>query len=301
MSDLTRRLTAFGECMIEFSRTADGSAWVRKFAGDTFNTAWYFRRLSPPDWETAYFTTVGDDAPSRDLVRFMEANGIATDFIRAVPNSSPGLYLIELEGAERHFSYWRDQSAAKRLADDREHLAAAMGASEIVYFSGITLAILAEDDRAAFVAALAEARRNGRTVAFDPNIRPRLWPDIPTMARATTEAAAAASIVFPTFPDEQVVFGDADLGACAERYRRLGAETVVVKNGEHACLGASNGELASVDAVAVPDPVDTTGAGDLFNGAFLAARLAGAGLSEAIASAHSTAAHTICGRGALVA
>lgn len=300
MSRQSKRFTAFGECMIEFSRAPDGTNWVRNFAGDTFNTAWYFRRLSPADWQTAYFTTVGDDAPSRDLVRFIEASGIAADEIRAIPNASPGLYLIELEGAERHFSYWRGQSAAKRLADDRAHLAAAMDASDIIYFSGITLAILEEDDRAAFVSALAGARRRGRTVAFDPNIRPRLWPGIGAMADATTKAAATASIVFPTFPDEQVVFGDADLAACAERYRKLGAELVVVKNGEHPCLGVSESETVAVDARKVANPLDTTGAGDSFNGAFLAARLEGAGLQEAIAAAHATAARTICGRGALV-
>ena len=121
------------------------------------------------------------------------------------------------------------------------------------------------------------------------------------MGRAISEAAATASLVLPTFPDEQVVFGDADLAACAERYRGLGAELVVVKNGEHACLGVSETETASVEARTVANPVDTTGAGDSFNGAFLAARLAGAGLGEAIAAAHETAARTICGRGALVA
>jgi len=296
----TKRLTAFGECMIEFSRGEDARTWTRKFAGDTFNTAWYFRRSAPQGWATSYFTAVGDDAPSRDLMRFIEENGIDTDFIRPIANASPGLYLIELEGAERHFSYWRDQSAARRLAENRDHLARAMATSDIVYFSGITLAILPEDDRAAFVAALAQARREGRTVAFDPNIRLRLWPDSQTMARAISEAAAAASIVFPTFPDEQDVFGDADPASCADRYRRLGADVVIVKNGEYPCLGVSSGEEVAVDAVSVPRPVDTTGAGDSFNGAFLAAMAAGAGLAESITAGHKTAAHTIGGRGALV-
>ena len=222
MSNRSKRLTAFGECMIEFSRAADGNTWVRNFAGDTFNTAWYFRRLSPPDWQTSYFTTVGDDAPSRDLVRFIDANGIATDEIRAIPNASPGLYLIELEGAERHFSYWRDQSAAKRLADDREHLARAMDASEIIYFSGITLAILADADRAAFIAAA----RRGAQAGPDRRLRSQhpsraCGRASPTWRAPPREAAATASIVFPTFPDEQVVFGDADPAACAERYRKL--------------------------------------------------------------------------------
>lgn len=300
MSQPEKRLTAFGECMIEFSRASDGTTWRRNFAGDTFNTAWYFRRLSDPAWETAYFTAVGDDAPSRDMLDFMEASGISTASVRTVSNASPGLYLIELEGAERHFSYWRDTSAARRLAADREALAHAIDASDIVYFSGITLAILPEDDRRTFLAELMRARRAGRTVVFDPNIRPRLWPDAATMRRALAEAGAVASIVFPTFPDEQVLFGDADRKACAERYRALGADLAVVKDGALPCLAVSAEETIEEPAICVSQPLDTTGAGDAFNGAFLASFAAGSPLSTALRDAHKTAARTICGYGALV-
>lgn len=295
-----KRLTAFGECMIEFSRASDGVTWRRNFAGDTFNTAWYFRRQSDPQWETAYFTAVGDDAPSRDLIDFIAAAGISTAFVKSVAHASPGLYLIELEGAERHFSYWRDTSAARRLAADRAHLRHAMETSDIVYFSGITLAILPEADRHAFIAELASARRKGRTVAFDPNIRPRLWPDADAMRRATSDAAAASSIVFPTFPDEQALFGDADRAACAARYRALGADLVVVKDGALPCLAVSAETTVEEPATVVERPLDTTGAGDAFNGAFLASLSSAASLADALRQAHATAARTICGYGALV-
>ncbi|TPW32930.1 sugar kinase [Pararhizobium mangrovi] len=293
-------LTSIGECMIEFSRTAEDDVWRRNFAGDTFNTAWYFSRLAPDGWKTAYFTAVGDDAPSRDLERFIAANGISTEFVRRVANASPGLYLIELENAERHFSYWREASAARRLAADREHLANALAASGIAYFSGITLAILPEADRAVFIDELARAREAGTTVAFDPNLRPRLWPGTAAMTEAIDAAAAVSTIVFPTFEDDAAAFGDANPAACARRYRDRGAETVIVKNGAEPCLAVEGETTTEEPAVRVAAPVDTTGAGDSFNAAFLASRLSGAPLGDALKAAHATAANTIAGYGALV-
>lgn len=293
--------TAFGECMIEFSQTGDGATWRRGFAGDTFNTAWYFRRLAPATWKTAYFTAVGDDAPSRDLKEFIAAAGIDTGFIPAIANASPGLYTIELVGAERHFSYWRENSAARRLAADPAALAAAIDRSTILYFSGITLAILPEADRRAFLSAMEKARASGRTVAFDPNIRLRLWPQADALRQALAAAAAASTIVLPTFPDEAALFGDADRRACAERYRALGAELVVVKDGAAPCLAVGPGEAVEVEAVPVARPVDTTGAGDAFNGGFFAAWADRPDLGRALALGHETAARTICGYGALVA
>jgi len=295
-----KRLTAFGECMIEFSCASDGQTWRRSFAGDTFNTAWYFRRLSGREWDTAYFTAVGDDAPSRDMVDFINAAGISTDFIKSLPNASPGLYLIELEGAERHFSYWRDSSAARKLASDRLAMRQAMEASDIIYFSGITLAILPAADRSVFIAELTRARQAGRTVVFDPNIRPRLWAGPDAMRQAIQSAAAASSIVFPTFPDEQALFGDGDPAACANRYRALGVDLAVVKDGARPCLAVDGSGAVEEPALAVARPVDTTGAGDAFNAAFLGRFCAEPELRSALRCAHETAARTICGYGALV-
>ncbi len=53
-----------------------------------------------------------------------------------------GLYLIELDGVERSFSYWRKDSAARRLADDTSWLANAIADANLIHLSGITVAIL---------------------------------------------------------------------------------------------------------------------------------------------------------------
>ena len=145
---------------------------------------------------------------------------------------------------------------------------------------------------------MATARKAGALVAFDPNYRPRLWPSREQAQAAILEAFAVADIALPTFPDEQMLFGDATPQATAERLGKLTGE-VVVKNGEQPALIALNGASQTVDAVHVATPVDTTGAGDSFNGGYLAARLAGDAPGDAARRAHKVAAAVVQVRGAL--
>ena len=218
---------------------------------------------------------------------------------RSYPGARPGLYAITLAGAERSFTYWRSDAAARRLADDPAALEKSLENRALVYFSGITLAILEPQARAALLAALGKARRQGSLIAFDPNYRPRLWPNAETARAAIIEALQLTDIALPTFPDEQALFGDADPQATAARIEALGVGEIVVKNGEAPALVLSNGGAESVPAIHVPSPVDTTGAGDSFNGAYLAARLAGVEPVDAARKAHRVAAAVVQVRGAL--
>jgi 2-dehydro-3-deoxygluconokinase len=291
-------IASVGECMIELSG-ADGGLWRLGFAGDTFNTLWALKALAGEGRSVDYVSAFGDDPFSGDQIAFLERHGIGTAASLVIPGARPGLYAITLTGAERSFTYWRSEAAARRLADDPAALAASLEGRALVYFSGITLAILAAPARDTLFAALRTARASGALVAFDPNHRPRLWPDADAARAAFGEALGLADIALPTFPDEQALFGDADPEAAARRIAALGAGEVVVKNGEAPALIWHDGRGAVVPAVHVAAPVDTTGAGDAFNGAYLAARLAGAEPVEAARKAHRVAATVVQVRGAL--
>lgn len=290
---------AIGECMVEMAPEADGR-YVMGFAGDTLNTAWYARRLLPAGWRVGYLSAVGTDAVSDRMLRFFADAGIDTADVARRADRTVGLYLIELNGAERSFAYWRATSAARTLAEDGAALAAALAGARLAYVSGITLAILAEADRARLLAALAEARRDGCIIAFDPNLRPRLWPDRDVMCAAVSAAAAGADIVLPSFDDEAAHFGDPDPEVTAQRYGAAGARLVVVKDGAGAITTLAGGALARHPAAVAAAVVDTTAAGDSFNAGFLAAHLGGAGLAAAVGAGAGLAARVIGQRGALV-
>ncbi|ESX29775.1 MULTISPECIES: sugar kinase [unclassified Mesorhizobium] len=289
-------VASIGECMLELSGQA-GPNWRMGFAGDTFNTLWALHALSG-ERPATYVSAFGDDPFSQGQISFFAENGIGIGASPVIPGARPGLYAITLTGAERAFTYWRSDAAARRLASDPAALAKSLENQALVYFSGITLAILDAAARKTLLAEVAKARAAGSLVAFDPNYRPRLWQSREEAQAAILDALAVADIALPTFPDEQMLFGDSAPQATAERFGKLVGE-VVVKNGEEPALIATGGALQPVPAQHVATPVDTTGAGDSFNGGYLAARLAGHAPADAVQRAHRVAAAVVQVRGAL--
>ncbi len=292
-------IASIGECMVEMAPDADG-LYRQGFAGDTLNTAWYIRALTSSERrKVRYVSAVGTDALSQRMTDFLENNGLDTQAIARIPDRTLGLYLITLDGAERSFTYWRKDAAARLLASNVDRLRATLDGVGLAYFSGITLAILTPEDRQRLFSVLDQFRKDGGEVAFDPNIRPRLWPDRETMAAATTEGYRAATIALPTFRDDAELFGDPSPEATADRIAALGPREIIVKDGASPALVRTPAGQRFLPVANGERPVDTTGAGDSFNGGYLAGRSAGLDGFAATELAHKVAARVICVRGAL--
>jgi len=296
---MTKTLTGIGECMIELSQ-ADRGLLRQSFAGDVINTLWYATRHQSDKWTSSFFSAVGNDVLSDEMLQFITQGGISCDRVVRISDRRPGLYMIHLDGAERSFSYWRDHSAARLLARDKDALSDAIAASDAVYFSGITLAILNDDDARYLIQLLGKARHNGTIVTFDPNIRPALWADAENMLQTITQAAAVSQLVLPSFDDEAKAFGDASPVDTADRYCRAGADICVVKDGSNSVVVHDGNHGTQYPTPPVVGLVDTTGAGDSFNGAFLAAYLEHGDLAAAVTTAQACAARVICHHGALI-
>lgn len=294
------RILSIGEAMLELSAAGQDDLWHLGIAGDTLNTAWYLRRLLPPDWRVDYFSRVGQGEFSQKMLDFLDAEGIGTKHIARDLIREIGLYAISLVNGERSFSYWRDSSAAKLLGDDPQALDLALTGCKIACYSGISIAILSDQGRANLLSALARARSRGTQIVFDPNLRPRLWPDTATMRAGIQAAAAGADLVLPSFDDEATHFGDADAGETIRRYLSLGAGHVVVKNGGGPMQFGGVAGYGALSDLAPDTPVDTTAAGDSFNAGYLAAMLNDAGCEAAIRAGHALSRQVIRHRGALV-
>ena len=295
------RIVAIGEAMVELAPAGADDLYRAGFAGDTLNTAWYLRKLLPASDQIAYFTALGQDALSDKLLAFIAAAGLDTAHIAQRDDSSVGLYMISLSNGERSFSYWRGQSAARRMLADDRALRAALQGADLAYLSGITLAILPPEARARLFDLLRDFRQAGGKVAFDPNLRPRLWPDPKTMTETVMQAAALSDIALPSFEDEAGWFNDPTPAATARRYRDAGVALVVVKNGADPMILATADQSLTLTPPRVTDVVDTTAAGDSFNAGFLASYLQQGDLEQAGHAGASLAAAVIGQIGALVA
>lgn len=290
---------AIGECMIELADVGQ-STYRRGFAGDTFNTAWYARHMLSVEWDIVYGSCIGTDRASDDMEAFMQTESISTNWIRRIEGRSVGLYMITLDQGERSFSYWRSHSAARLLADDAEWLDQMMTGRDVIYFSGITMAILSPESRKRLCRALIKAKENGALIAFDTNLRPQLWESSDAMRTGMVDGASVANIVFPSFDEEVQLFSDASPLDTVARYSKAGAGCIVVKNGANELTLWDNKGLRSIPTAPVSKIVDTTAAGDSFAAAFLSAYTTGAGLEEAAQQASRLAARVVQSHGALV-
>lgn len=298
------RAAFIGECMIELRHESPDLLRLG-FAGDVFNAAAYLARSAPGAAVAVEFVTITGDDPYSALMReSWRAHGVGDTLARTLPHGRPGLYLIRLDGnGERAFYHYRQESAARGLfgEDQPESVDGAIAACDLVYLSAITLSIMGVPARQRLLRVLAAARARGALVVFDTNYRSSGWASPARAAAAINEMLALTDIALPTLADEQAVFGDADQLACVSRLRAAGVREIVVKLGAAGCLVADpDGPALLVPAVPGVSVVDTTAAGDAFNGGYLAARLRGDGPVTAARAGNALAAEVVGAPGALL-
>lgn len=289
------RVACLGECMVELREEGDGRL-RRGHGGDTLNTAVYLARLGV---SVDYVTALGDDPWSDEMVRHWREEGIGTRQVIRVPGRLPGLYVIRTDaGGERRFSYWRESAPARDLfaLPETPALREALLGCRLLYLTGVTLALYGERGRELLFETLDRARAGGGRIAFDTNVRPRLWPCLEEARAAFREALRRADVAFASAEDLDLLFGregEAEFLAAPPAER-------VFKLSRPACRVLAPGLDAVVKAEPVPAVVDTTAAGDSFAAAYLAARLAGAGPLDAARAGHRLAGVVVGHPGAII-
>jgi len=288
----------FGEAMLEYH--SNGGAGLR-YGGDTLNTAIHLARAGH---EVAYVTAVGTDAISDALVESWSAEGIDTRYVLRHPARHPGIYAIHLDAlGERSFLYWRDQSAARQMFDLPGISAALEEAShgELVYFSLISLAIVDDPGREQLLALAASRKNAGKAVAYDSNFRPALWRDLAVAQEASRLAMSVCTLALPTNSDERELWRTSeDENEIARRWIENGCELVAVKAAEKGCVLATRDTDEPREFQASPvRVVDSSGAGDAFNGGFLASWLNGDTLASSVEAGQALARRTLGHQGAI--
>lgn len=294
-------ITAVGECLMELTHHGAAQLAIR-YAGDTYNTSVYLRRLTAATAKVQYITAVGDDWYSDQLLASAAAEHIEV-CAPQIPSGTPGVYLVRVDSAgERTFTYHRTGSPATTMFGSNwpDELTNQMVSSDLVYLSAITLQILAPDAREELWATLARVQGRGGIVAFDSNYREAGWPSREAAKDALTRTLPLVDIALPSLADERALFGDEDALTVIARYTAAGASQVVVKDGTHPTISCHSGELFMLQPPTVQQPVDTTGAGDSFNAGYLAGTLAGATPQQSVRLAQRVAAQVVQFEGAII-
>ncbi|MEE5093223.1 sugar kinase [Pseudomonas alliivorans] len=295
------RVALIGECMIELQQHADGSLH-QSFGGDTLNTAVYLARLLGSG-QVDYVTALGDDSFSDAMCKVWSEEGIGLGKVQRLPGRLPGLYCIQTDASgERRFLYWRNEAAVRDcfMTPAAEPILAALTSYDVLYFSGITLAVLGAEGRSRLLAMLAKARSRGAKVAFDNNYRPRLWASVEHAREAYLACLPYVDLALLTEDDEQALYGYTDTEQLLTAYRQRGIDEIVIKRGAQSCIVETDGKRFEIPTQKVERVVDTTAAGDSFSAAYLAARLKGEHPQQAAEAGHRLAGVVIQHPGALV-
>ena len=155
-----------------------------------------------------------------------------------------------------------------------------------------------KNSRETLFGLLEQARANGAKVAFDSNYRPKLWNSREEAQAVNQRILSMTDIAMVTYDDEQLLFGDTTLEQTTTRFIKV--PEVIVKNGADGCIIKTDESKETVPSTVVTNVVDTTSAGDSFNGAYLAARLQNLSPRESALQAHRMAGAVIQQKGAII-
>ncbi|WP_435274125.1 sugar kinase [Psychrobium sp. nBUS_13] len=296
-------IIVMGECMIEFGRADSDTLYHKNFAGDVFNTAIYIKRCLKSQARVNFLTAVGTDDNSTDMLAMMNRESIASDLVYRSSSAQMGLYLINVDDdGERSFSYWRESSAAKQvvsfLCEDLKN--PALQNVDSFFFSGISLAILSPQDREKLWHFIVTLKAAGTKIIFDPNYRPTLWQTLEETRDAYAAAFKLADIALPGVDDHMVLYGAKTADDVATFLEPFDIDEIIIKNGDQGMLICIDGKRIFLDVDPVKQVVDTTSAGDAFNGAYLSARVLGKSAQHAANFAAKVSACVIQHKGAIV-
>ncbi|QKJ85029.1 2-dehydro-3-deoxygluconokinase [Paramixta manurensis] len=274
-----------GEAMAMFiaRETGDLAAaecFTKRVAGAELNVAIGLARLG---LKVGWVSRVGNDSFGRFVRQQLEKEGVDHQQV-TVDNRYATAFQLKSkveDGSDPQVEYFRKGSAGSHLSpDDFDY--DYFGAARHLHLSGVAAALSGSSLELLKLAA-KEMRSRGKSLSFDPNLRPVLWPSQREMVKQLNLLAAYADWVMPGIEEGKILTGFSQPEAMADFWLDKGVKAVIIKTG---CDGAwyktAEGETGQVAAIRVDNVVDTVGAGDGFAVGVISALLEGKSLPQAI-------------------
>jgi 2-dehydro-3-deoxygluconokinase len=295
--DTTWDLVALGEALVEFNQTQPGQPqYLQGFGGDTSNASIAAARAGA---RVAYLSRLGADTFGDALVGLWAREGVDASAVERDTQHPTGLYFVT-HGPQGHaFSYLRAGSAASCMTPQwlQAQATGMLQRCRVLLVSGISLAISAQACDTT-LDAMQIARAAGAQVALDPNLRLKLWP-LERARACIAHALTLCDIFLPGVDDMHALEGLSEPEAIADWGHARGARLVVVKMGRDGVLLSEKDGLQQRVPGRVVQAVDATGAGDCFDGNFLARLALGDAPVAAVHYANTAASLAVQGYGAV--
>ncbi|CAM3770216.1 2-dehydro-3-deoxygluconate kinase OS=Castellaniella defragrans (strain DSM / CCUG 39792 / 65Phen)OX=1437824 GN=BN940_05161 PE=3 SV=1 [Castellaniella denitrificans] len=252
----------------------------KRTAGAETNVAIGLARLG---LRVGWGSRLGQDSLGRYLLDSLRGEGVDCSRVILAPGERTGLLFKSrvTDGSDPLVEYHRAGSAASRMRPDdvdRDWLLSARH----LHATGVFAAVSA-DSFEVTRRTMRLMREAGRTVSFDTNLRPTLWPSTQTMREGVNELAALADWVLPGIEEGRLLTGEREPAAIARFYLDRGARLVVVKLGPDGAYYDDGARSGHVPASPVERVVDTVGAGDGFAVGVISGLLEGLSLERAVA------------------
>jgi len=277
-------VVTFGEAMLLLVADRPGpiesaESFHKRTAGAETNVAIGLARLG---LKVGWVSRLGTDSMGRYLLDAMQREGIDCTHVVSEASQRTGFQFKGRvdDGSDPPVEYHRKGSAASHVRPEDIDVAW-LTASRHLHATGVFPA-LSEDCFATAQRSLALMRAAGRTISFDPNLRPTLWPSPARMREAINGFAAQADWVLPGIEEGRFLTGETTPEGVAAYYRERGARLVVVKLGAQGAYYDGDDGSGRVPAFAVTRVVDTVGAGDGFAVGVVSALLEGRTVADAV-------------------
>lgn len=281
----TLDVVTIGEAMAMFVALEPGDLaaaerFVKRAAGAELNVAIGLARLG---LNAGWVSRIGDDSLGQFICQQLEQERVNHQQVTVDARYPTGFQLKSKvdDGSDPRVEYFRKGSAASHLSPD-DFNPDYFGAARHLHLSGVAAALSASSFELLHHAAKS-MRAQGKTISFDPNLRPVLWPSEQAMVKQLNLLAEYADWVLPGDKEGKILTGYSQPEAIADFYLDKGVKTVIIKTG---CDGAwyktAEGEKGQVAAIRVDNVVDTVGAGDGFAVGVISGLLDGKSLPDAI-------------------
>jgi len=264
--------------------TLHGDSYALGLGGKGANQAVAAARLGA---RTHLIGRLGGDAFGRAAAAALQVAGVDTAGLAEDPAAATGLAAIEVDAEGQNRIVVVPGANFGVGADEVARLAAILPATRV-------LLLQLEVPLPAVTEAARAARAQGVTVILDPAPAPPdgLPPALLASVDLLTPNEVEAEALLGRRPD-----GPDDARAAAEALRALGPRAALVTLGDQGVAHAGPEGSGLVPAWPVT-PVDSTAAGDAFNGALAQALDAGMTLISALDSAAAASAWSVTRRGA---